>query len=521
MINTLHGGITDPKGKKYTVNFDTLAQLMLEEQSTPELSIDGNSMDYDVLANALSQYQPDTSFGSVEEETPIRLEAGEIRHQIFRPSIYGVGLPSLEDVLPYLDEKYLFGRPSTAEEKFIQVGSSMVKTGIDMGAAMIGAGMYGDPGELGAGYIFDLFGIDKPPHFDVTEMKQRKAMEFILDAQNWSDELLPGIEGIDDSFLFAKLPSGFASMLGFMAMGYVTKGAGMPAWLGAGLTGSAVEMGFMGAEAYDETGGNLDKTTLAWLAGVPVGFSEALPIGRMFKRLEKTSNGGFGKFMIQSLSSGIEEAIQEYGQTVGENLTAKALYDASREWDEGAAEGGFIGFITGATMFAGSSYLHRLKKRKQDKKDKEIAEKYSKLYDQNMYDRLYIEVLGTIAINEKQKSIKLLEAVNKDVPVKPVTGQKLLEQNLKNIENEIKSLRQKDGSIAKEDMPKFKELTVKKNEARDKTRRGNNEENISIRSRPKTAEENPQVLQNSPVNTPLQRLDETKAARDLNLRWNP
>ena len=37
----------------------------------------------------------------------------------------------------------------------------------------------------------------------------------------------------------------------------------------------------------------------------------------------------------------------------------------------------------------------------------------------------------------------------------------------------------------------------------------------------KQAENDPDVLKNAPVTTPLRRLDETKATRELDLRWSP
>lgn len=35
------------------------------------------------------------------------------------------------------------------------------------------------------------------------------------------------------------------------------------------------------------------------------------------------------------------------------------------------------------------------------------------------------------------------------------------------------------------------------------------------------AEENPSAVKNAPINMPIKRLDETKAAREPNLRWQP
>ncbi len=35
------------------------------------------------------------------------------------------------------------------------------------------------------------------------------------------------------------------------------------------------------------------------------------------------------------------------------------------------------------------------------------------------------------------------------------------------------------------------------------------------------AEKKPQILKNAPLTTPVKRLDEVKAARDLDLRWKP
>jgi hypothetical protein len=175
-----------------------------------------------------------------------------------------------------------------------------------------------------------------------------------------------------DTFGFGMLPQGLGSMAGFMVgggiLGGVLKGsvaAGMSKTaartLASGLLGSSVG----GSGLYEDAkrfGSDEETAQKAAAFGSLIGTTEMLPIGRIFGKMDDALQGTLRRTMLkESFRGGVEELIQESTQTFLENATAKQLYDAERKLQEGVAEGGAVGLISGVLASAIGIKLGRMK----------------------------------------------------------------------------------------------------------------------------------------------------------------
>ena len=161
-------------------------------------------------------------------------------------------------------------------------------------------------------------------------------------------------------FVLNTLPSGAGSLAGFVLGGIATGGIGAPAMIGTLSLGAATE----GAQAYEEAvakGASEDRAFASFLGGLGIGATEAVPIGRMFKRIDKFSGGKFKTALVGAIKGGTEEGIQEIFQQFAGNLNAKLLYDSSRDLKAGIGEGGAAGFFLGFTMNALGLSARRLR----------------------------------------------------------------------------------------------------------------------------------------------------------------
>jgi hypothetical protein len=118
----------------------------------------------------------------------------------------------------------------------------------------------------------------------------------------------------------------------------------------AGSLGSAMEGEALAREAEDaqKRGKPVtdDDVRTAFLLGLPLGATEALPLGNLFTAPE-------GALVRNILREAFEEGGQEFGQTLGENFVAQQYFDPERKWDDGAWEAAAVGAILGSNMEAG------------------------------------------------------------------------------------------------------------------------------------------------------------------------
>lgn len=166
------------------------------------------------------------------------------------------------------------------------------------------------------------------------------------------NKILPGDKARSQDFL-TQLAEGGGSMVSYMMGGYIARAIGMPAAaptavLG-GLGGGANQ--FEDAERFNATG--LQKY-MSFVLGAGLGITDAIPIDRMFMGLDAASGGLVMRMLNQTKVGSLTEFIQETGQTFGEDVVAKLLYDAKRELDpmkylKAGLVGGITGGLAGAT----------------------------------------------------------------------------------------------------------------------------------------------------------------------------
>lgn len=159
--------------------------------------------------------------------------------------------------------------------------------------------------------------------------------------------MLPGDKARSKEFV-TELASGVGSMTGFLLAGFAGRAVGLPAGIVSGVMGAAVT----GNQLYEEAEGFDAPATQKWLAlllGSGLGATEAIPIDRAFMRADAATGGLVRRLLANTTASTMEEFIQELGQTAGEDLIAKFVYDPERELDPGSwLRAGVVGGITGA-----------------------------------------------------------------------------------------------------------------------------------------------------------------------------
>ena len=196
------------------------------------------------------------------------------------------------------------------------------------------------------------------------DAKDYAVFKFAQEMDKLANEWFPQDPRLKDSFLAEVLPGAAGSMAGFVGMGALTGGVGGAVGLGARATG-LIASGGVGAALessglYEEaiaSGATEDQAKLAAAWGIPLGATEALPLGRILKRFDKATGGKFSKGLLKKsivdgLIGGTEEGVQEFIQQIGGNEVARRLFDENRKTFDSAFEGGAAGTILGFAMSA-------------------------------------------------------------------------------------------------------------------------------------------------------------------------
>lgn len=161
----------------------------------------------------------------------------------------------------------------------------------------------------------------------------------------------------NQEFLTSTLPSGAGSTLGFAAGGLAGRVMKVPELLTTATLGATAE-GVSNVEDYKrhmaDQGKPLDENDRfkTFLASIPGGASEAVPISRAFSRLDKMTGGSLQKGLAEVGKGAAEEFIQEWFQQVADNYVASDVvkYDPNRGLFDSATEAGAAGGIIGALM---------------------------------------------------------------------------------------------------------------------------------------------------------------------------
>lgn len=159
------------------------------------------------------------------------------------------------------------------------------------------------------------------------------------------DSALPVDPALSRRFMIGQVPQGIGSTLGFMATAPLGPGAIASAGSLAG-AGSGFEEALNAGATPDQVLANAGWNALA-------GSTEAVPISRLLKRLDKVSGGSITKAIVDMLKQGAEEGAQEVFQQTVSNAAAKYGFDPDRKLWDNLVESGGVGVITGALLAGG------------------------------------------------------------------------------------------------------------------------------------------------------------------------
>lgn len=149
-----------------------------------------------------------------------------------------------------------------------------------------------------------------------------------------------------------------AFVVGTAALGWV----GAPEWVGSAGLG-ALSQATSQVQDAEQFGATTAQKWLAFISGLGIGATEAVPIDRAFKRLSEASGGGLISILKRTAATSLEEFLQEFGQNFGSDLIAKVGlpstlglpsipgYDPNRKFDWASyAEQGLAGALVGGGL---------------------------------------------------------------------------------------------------------------------------------------------------------------------------
>lgn len=184
-----------------------------------------------------------------------------------------------------------------------------------------------------------------------------------------------------------QLPEAFGSAAAFMGTGGLAGAAGFSPFVASAALGGAVGA----TQQYDDAiqnGATPEQAAIAYVGGAAFGTTEAVPGAFFLAKLNKLTGGGVAEAikkygiqgehsaLLETFKGGLEEAIQEGIQQIGNNWVAKDLagYDPTRNLGENfwsnIATGGIVGsFIGGGLGLMRKAQVNRTLKELDDKRN--------------------------------------------------------------------------------------------------------------------------------------------------------
>ena len=161
--------------------------------------------------------------------------------------------------------------------------------------------------------------------------------------RQFGEENFPSDPRLRDSFYSEVVPNAVGQGLAFVLGGFAGRALGLGAKLTTITTGAAVASA-QGYRSAKQQGASEEDAFVRYLVGLTLlGPSEAVPIYRMLNRLDKASGRTLKRAFIEAAKEGGEEAIQEFLQTIGENIADVVILDSDVNLMEGAFTGGAAG----------------------------------------------------------------------------------------------------------------------------------------------------------------------------------
>ena len=229
------------------------------------------------------------------------------------------------------------GREELATKTALRSGVENFATGLSGIASGVVKGI-----SIGVGYAGHYAGFDIGPDDNIT-----------YSVGKWVDakarQMFPGDVARQEEFS-QKLAQGAGSMIAFYGPAITGKLMGASDRVLVGITAASGALA-EGSETFEQAtesrrqGREVSegRRLLAYMGGLLLGSTEALPVAEYLR-------GGKGGILRTINRQGAEEALQEGGQTLGENMLARLLHDPEREIFKDVGENAAIGYILGGFM---------------------------------------------------------------------------------------------------------------------------------------------------------------------------
>jgi diguanylate cyclase (GGDEF)-like protein len=184
------------------------------------------------------------------------------------------------------------------------------------------------------------------------------------DVQRKIEDRLPVNPKFQEEYWASMIPQGLGSTIGFIAMGLVGGEAGLPVAATTMASGALVQAGSTYEEAY-KAGANPTQLFAAFIAGVGLGATEALPIERGLSRLDKISGGWATRWIKDRIKRGmltgsakgyLEEFGQEWMQNIGQDWVVSSISGEPMNMKEDNRQG-IAGGVSGAVFSAFTSAI--------------------------------------------------------------------------------------------------------------------------------------------------------------------
>jgi GGDEF domain-containing protein len=184
------------------------------------------------------------------------------------------------------------------------------------------------------------------------------------EVQRKIEDSLPVNPKFQEEYWASMIPQGLGSTIGFIAMGMMGGEAGLPAAATTMAAGALVQAGSTYEEAYN-AGANPTQLFAAFIAGVGLGSTEALPIERGLSRLDKISGGWATRWIKDRMARGmlsgsakgyLEEFGQEWMQNIGQDWVVSSLTGEPMNMKENNRQG-IAGGVSGAAFSAFTSAI--------------------------------------------------------------------------------------------------------------------------------------------------------------------
>ena len=174
-------------------------------------------------------------------------------------------------------------------------------------------------------------------------------------------QALPTNPEFEDEFQ-QRLARGGGSFAAFVVTGAAGRAVRIPAALSTAALGAFSSASVMFQDAIIN-GDTWDDAYRKAQLGVIPGLSEALPIARLFGRVDKGAGGSIRKALIEAAKGGTEEALQETFEAVVSNLIKSGAVDFHEEGQlfQGVGENADVAFTLGAlaNFFAAAAGIRR------------------------------------------------------------------------------------------------------------------------------------------------------------------